>query len=462
MGNAMMPDVACASAQSPALAFTSAGAKAPLAAGCLPARSRTEFQTLSLAVAAAAAAAGATAAAAGPANRQRLRSVSSSRTLTRRAIARWRDSGAAEAEVVSPALQLVDLKTSDLKRQLMLSGLDTSASFDRESLLELATGQGLLPESRARSRRQLMFDFPTAPVMVALRRVAAAGQYIPSGPFTDGERLAIPLWSEGDFGSTPMWFVLDTAIRNTVLSVSTARRLGVESSGGTLTGLRFGNEPVGPLKVTLVPDGAPVLGDPAQGVAGLVGPDFLFGWDLDLDVPRGRCAAWPSGPELPRGFGPLNGIEVELVGRQGLLELTAQLRGTVCSGSAEAGPPVRAVVDLGQTYSACNWAAARQVGVDDASSPCVRRAGQWRDLSGNMIEVCEADLGVEIPGRVSGVLRSARVCETRLFWLADRLPLLERMGFDQSTPCVVLGLDTVGRARLSISARHRRMLLPHE
>lgn len=361
--------------------------------------------------------------------------------------------------------ELLELTARELKRELRLRGLDTSGSFDRETLLELAAVRGLIPAAaeaspRRRRRRGIRDPMPAAPVVVALRRVAASGEYLPSGLFTDGERFALPLWSEVDQSTGPMWFLLDTAIRTTTLAASAARRLGVPAGGGMLRGLRFGREPVAPLRVQLIPDDAAVLGPQGAGVVGLLGLDFLFSWDLDLDVPRRACRAWPAGPELPRGFGPRDAVEIELLGRQGLLEVQARLRGTVCSGSDKAGPLVRAVVDLGQTYSACNWAAARQLGVLSRDSPCVRPAGQWLDLDGLPIDVCEADLGVELPGRVSGVLSGSRVLEKRLFWLADKLPLLERMGFDQANPCAILGLDTVGRARLVISARHRRLFLP--
>jgi len=376
----------------------------------------------------------------------------------------------ARAEVPrSNAMQgLLGLRTTELKRELRLRGLDTSASFDRPALLELGATRGLLPPStssgsggRGGRRRRALDEAPEAPVNVALRRIEQQGPYLPSGPFTDGERIALPLWHEADPAAEPMWFLLDTAIRRTALSQAAAQRLGVGATGGLVRGLRFAGEAVGELVVQIVPDNvSSVLGPPDAGIAGLLGPDFLHSWDLDLDVARGVCAAWRADDELVRGFGPRDALEVELQGTQGLLEVTARLRGTVCSGSEQSGPPLRAVVDLGQTYSSCNWAAARQVGVTGPDAPCVRHAGHWLDLKGRSVEVCEADLGVELSGRVSGVLRGARVCEQRLFWLAENLPMLERMGFHPSEPCAVLGLDTVGRARLAVSARHRRLWIP--
>jgi len=375
-------------------------------------------------------------------------------------------------EVVSArsvAAALLELPLRQLKRELEIRGVDTSASPDRPSLLELGAQRGILPDStsssadsggRRRRRRSQLDEASPPPVVVAMRRGPPLQQYLPSGAFTDGERIALPLWLEAEQDFRPMWFLLDTAIRRTTITSTTATRLGVPSTGGLASGLFFAGLPLGDLKVQVVPDDMPVLGPPSAGIAGLLGPDFLYSWDLDFDMPRGLCSAWPAGSELPRGFGPPDSVEIELQGKQGLLEVSAQLRGTACSGSETPGPLLRAVVDLGQTFSACNWAAARQVGIAGADAPCVQPAGQWLDLDGGQIDVYEADLGVELPGRVSGVLSGARVCAQRLFWLADRLPLLERLGFNPSEPMAVLGLDTVVRARLAVSARHRKLWLP--
>jgi len=211
-------------------------------------------------------------------------------------------------------------------------------------------------------------------------------------------------------------------------------------------------------------DDSAILGVPGARADGLLGLDFLHEWDIDLDIPQGVCRAWRSGPQLSSAFGTSFGLqdalEVPFVGGQGLLELHPRLRGTVCSGSDRAGPPIRALVDLGQTFSACNWAAAQQVGVTSATAPCVRPAGEWLGLEGDLVEVSEAEMGVELHGRAAGVLRGVRLCEKRRFWIADSLPVLERLGFSPSEPCASLGLDTVGRSRLGISARHRRLFIP--
>jgi len=364
--------------------------------------------------------------------------------------------------------ELLKLKTSKLKRELTLRGLDTTTSFDRSALLELGVKGGVFPSStldstlsvdgrRARvRRRRSLYKTPLAPVHVALRHVKSEGLYLSSGLFTDGDRIALPLWHDADPLAGPMWFLLDTAIRCTAVSQAVAHRLAIPAGGGIARGLRFAGEPVSELQAQIVPEGSKVL---SSGIAGLLGLDFLYAWDLDLDIARSRCAAWPAGPNLAQGFGPRDALEVDLKGQQGLLEVDARLQGTVCSGTDRVGPPIRAVVDLGQTYSTCNWAAAEQIGVG-TSDPCVRMAGQWLDLDGNQADVYEADLGVELRGRVAGVARGSRTLEQRLFWLSDSLPLLERMGFNPTEPCAMLGVDAVGRTRLAISARHRRLWLP--
>lgn len=368
-------------------------------------------------------------------------------------------------------LELLNLKTSKLKRALTLRGFDTTASFDRSALIELGVKGGVFPSSTLDSirgagtrvrRRRSLYSTPIAPVRVALRLVKSEGLYLSSGLFTDGERLALPLWHEADPSAGPLWFLLDTAIRRTAVSQALAQRLAIPAGGGIVRGLRFAGEPVSDLQVQVVPEGSKVLacsGGSSSSIAGLLGLDFLYAWDLDLDTPRSQCAAWRAGPNLAQGFGPRDALEVELRGQQGLLEVDARLCGTVCSGTDRVGPPLRAVVDLGQTYSACNWAAAKEIGVE-AASPCVRMAGQWLDLDGKQADVYEADLGVELSGRVSGVARASRTLEQRLFWLSDSLPLLERMGFNPTEPCAMLGVDAVGRTRLAISARHRRLWLP--
>ncbi|CAJ1431458.1 unnamed protein product, partial [Effrenium voratum] len=335
--------------------------------------------------------------------------------------------------------------------ELQIRGVDTEASPDKQLLLELGAERGILPHAGGGRRRRLN-KVAEAPVVVTLKRVHPPTEVIPSGAFADGERLALPLWS--DRVSGPLWFLIDTSLKRS--AVREGLQLATE---GLLTGLRFANEEVGDLEVQVVPDKSVVLGHASSGVAGLLGVDFLQRFELDLDLQRGICRAWPSGPELPRGFGLPEAVEVELFEEHGLLLMDAQLRGTVCSGNDFPGPPLRALLDLGQTYSACNWRAASQVGVR-SGDPCIRRAGEWLDLDGNPMDVFEADLGVELPGRVGGVLQGTRLCSTRLFWLAESLPLLERLGFGSQEPLAVLGLDTVGRVRLALSARHKRLWLP--
>ncbi|CAE7946421.1 unnamed protein product, partial [Symbiodinium sp. KB8] len=251
---------------------------------------------------------------------------------------------------------------------------------------------------------------------------------VPSGAFTDGERLALPLWSTTTPSERPRWFVLDTSLRRSAISASYAAMLGVAPAGGPLRCLQLANEPVGELNVQVVPDGSVVLGSSSENIVGLLGMDFFHRFDLDLDLQKGIGRAWPSGSSLPRGFGLHDAVEIELKGDRGLIEVDARLRGTPCSGTDQRSEPLRALVDLGQTYSACNWIAAQQVQIFGGGDPCIRRAGEWLDSDGRPVEVHEADLGVELPGRVSGVLQGERLCSSRLFWLAESLPILERLG----------------------------------
>lgn len=328
-------------------------------------------------------------------------------------------------------------------------------------LLELGTESGVLPHSAGRRRRRLAAQVDEPPIIVALKRVRPHHEdLVPSGAFTDGERLALPLWSTTTPSERPRWFVLDTSLRRSAISASYAAMLGVAPAGGPLRCLQLANEPVGELNVQVVPDGSVVLGSSSENIVGLLGMDFFHRFDLDLDLQKGIGRAWPSGSSLPRGFGLHDAVEIELKGDRGLIEVDARLRGTPCSGTDQRSEPLRALVDLGQTYSACNWIAAQQVQIFGGGDPCIRRAGEWLDSDGRPVEVHEADLGVELPGRVSGVLQGERLCSSRLFWLAESLPILERLGFDSSKPLAVLGLDTVGRVRLAISAKQRRLWLP--
>ncbi|CAE7244024.1 unnamed protein product [Symbiodinium natans] len=361
----------------------------------------------------------------------------------------------------SVAERLLEMSARDLRRELQLRGLNTDTSPDKQMLLELGTASGVLPHSAGRRRRRLAAQVDEPPIIVALQRVRPHhDDLVPSGAFTDGERLALPLWSKTMPLERPRWFVLDTSLKRSAVAASYAKSLGVAPDGGPVQCLHFANEPVGELDVQVVPDGSVVLGSSTQDIAGLLGMDFFHRFDVDLDLPRGIGRAWPSGSSLPRGFGLTDAVEIELKGDRGLLEVDAHLRGTVCSGTDLRSEPLRALVDLGQTYSACNWIAAKQVQISGGADPCIRRAGEWLGLDGRPVEVHEADMGVELPGRVGGVLQGERLCSSRLFWLAETLPILERLGFDSSQPLAVLGLDTVGRVRLAISAKHRRLWLP--
>eukprot|EP00439_Symbiodinium_sp_Y106_P078480 s13_g17.t1 len=375
------------------------------------------------------------------------------------------------------AERLQEMSARDLRRELQLRGLDTDTSPDKQMLLELGTESGVLPHSAGRRRRRLAAQVDEPPIIVALKRVRPHhDDLVPSGAFTDGERLALPLWSTTTPSERPRWFVLDTSLRRSGISASYAAMLGVAPTGGPVRCLQFANEPVGELNVQVVPDGSVVLGSSSENIVGLLGMDFFHRFDLDLDLQKGIGRAWPSGSSLPRGFGLPDAVEIELKGERGLIEVDARLRGTVCSGIDQRSEPLRALVDptnalrlpkgpctfnlshlqdLGQTYSACNWIAAQQVQIFGGGDPCIRRAGEWLDSDGRPVEVHEADLG-----RVSGVLQGERLCSSRLFWLAETLPILERLGFDSSKPLAVLGLDTVGRVRLAISAKQRRLWLP--
>lgn len=373
------------------------------------------------------------------------------------------------------ARSLLDLSTPELRHELKLRGLDADDAADRSSLLEHAASSGLLPANLGpvvshSSRRVLASDFAgtghiaPAPVTTVMRRIAVGDHVLPGAmSFTDGERLAIPLWSEIDDTcrntGEPLWFVLDSAITRSVISDSMARRLGVPPDGGKLRALRFAGEPVDELDVRVVPDQFSVLGDPREGIAGLLGPDFLHGWDIDLNVTLQRCHAWPAMHQLHRGFGWREALEVEVTGTRGLLEVRARLRNGLPDDPEQVGKPVRAVVDLGQTYSSCNWLAAEQMGIT-RNSPSVHHAGEWMTLGGEEAKVYETHCDVELDGRIAGVLRGTRVFANRIFWVSDSLPLLEKLGFSPAEPLAVLGLDTVGRSRLTVSARHRLLCIP--
>jgi len=360
---------------------------------------------------------------------------------------------------------LLKLRSHELKHELQIRGLDTSTSFDRMSLIELGESAGVLPPrnsmtKKRRRARALDFANSSAPVVVALRHVPAAGSYLRVGPFTDGDRVAVPLWHEACMPVQPMWFLLDTAVRGAALSEEVAHLLGV-GQGNVLKDFRFAGEIVDEMRVQqILLRTDPVLGPPDAGIAGILGLEFLHAWDVDLNISQLRCHAWRSANRIPQGFGDWGALEVPLHGNQGLLEVSAQLCGTTCSGKERRGSPLRAVVDLGQTHSSCNWIAAKQVGVNDSSDPCVRHAGNLLDLDGRQLDVHETEMGVEFSGRVSGVLEGSRLCENRLFWISDTLPMLEKLGFNLAEPCAVLGLDTVGRSRLAMSAKHRRLWIP--
>lgn len=353
------------------------------------------------------------------------------------------------------AERLQQMSARELKHELQIRGVDTQASPDKQLLLELSAESGVFPHSSGGRKRRIS-QVDEAPIVVALRRVTPNADLIPSGAgFTDGERLALPLWSDSH---GLLWFLLDTSLRRSALREGLAQELCKD--GSRASGLQFASEAVGELDVQIVPDDSVVLGPQSADISGLLGVDFLHCFDLDLDLQRSICRAWPSGPTLPRGFGLTDAVEIEMREEQGLLFVNAQLRGTVCSGTDTAGPLLRALLDLGQTHSACNWRAAMQVGVRGPSDPCTRLAGEWNDVDGRPMDVHEADLGVELPGRVGGVLPGMRLCGGRLFWLAESLPLLKRLGFNPEDPMAVLGLDTVGRVRFAISAKHHRLWLP--
>jgi len=354
------------------------------------------------------------------------------------------------------AERLHQMSARELKHELQIRGVESHASPDKQCLLDLGAESGIFPGfggSSGRKRRlSRISQVDEPPVVVALKRVLPKLDLIPTAAgFTDGERLALPLWSDSH---GLLWFLLDTSLTRTALRESLAQEI---CQNGRVCGLRFANEEVAQLEVQTIPDDSVVLG-PQNDISGLLGVDFLHCFDLDIDLQRGICCAWPSGPTLPRGFGLIDAVEIEMSEERGLLMMDAQLRGTVCSGDT-CGPLLRAVLDLGQTHSACNWRAAIEVGVQP-HDPCTRLAGEWNDVDGRPMMVHEADLGVELPGRVGGVLPGKRLCGGRLFWLAESLPLLKRLGFNSEDPMAVLGLDTVGRVRFAISATHKRLWLP--
>eukprot|EP00913_Durusdinium_trenchii_P026764 g25105.t1 len=235
----------------------------------------------------------------------------------------------------SNAERLQQMSARELKHELQIRGVDTQASPDKQLLLELGMESGIFPHSsggRRRLSRISQVDEP--PIVVALKQVTQDADLIPSGAgFTDGERLVCGPRIQQKLSSE-----LDTSLKRSAVRASIAEELG--SVGRPCSGLRFASEPV-----QIVPDDSVVLGPDRANISGLLGVDFLHYFDLDLDLQRGICRAWPSGPALPRGFGLPDAVEIELFQDKGLLLVDAQLRGTVCSGTDTCGPPLRAVLE---------------------------------------------------------------------------------------------------------------------
>lgn len=212
------------------------------------------------------------------------------------------------------AERLQQMSARELKHELQIRGEDTQASPDKQLLLELSAESGVFPHSSGGRKRRIS-QVDEAPIVVALKRVTPNADLIPSGAgFTDGERLALPLWSDSH---GLLWFLLDTSLRRSALREGLAQELCKD--GSRASGLQFASEAVGELDVQIVPDDSVVLGPQSADISGLLGVDFLHCFDLDLDLQRSICRAWPSGPTLPRGFGLTDAVEIEMREEQGLL-----------------------------------------------------------------------------------------------------------------------------------------------
>ena len=169
----------------------------------------------------------------------------------------------------------------------------------------------------------------------------------------------------GTLAGRPVSWLVDTGAQGMLVLPAIADALHlpvsgitrVDGTGGSklarvvrLPGLRLGGAAMPDQTAPVMPLPTALTTDPP--LAGLLGASLLSGFDLDVDVPGGRLALWPSASCTPP---PLHGTS---------LPLALSPAGEAFVPVHVNGQPLLALLDTGSRATILEQAAARRLGLD--------------------------------------------------------------------------------------------------
>ncbi len=232
--------------------------------------------------------------------------------------------------------------------------------------------------------------------------------------------------------------VVDTGSDATVLTRTAARRLGVAEPAERrrLTGAG-GPADVGVARLdtlglggVVIPGARALLGDaPAPPLDGVLGIDVMVGFEVELDVPRGRMALYRARPcpdARPGWDGPYAQLGVQQQAGSGHMFVPVELD----------GQPLRGMLDSGASRSTLSLQTAGEAGLRGrrlAALPSGR--GQAMNAEGIVVrlapfrslrvgaDVLEAPVLaiVDLPPLAGDLLVGSDYLATRRVWLSFRL-----------------------------------------
>lgn len=218
------------------------------------------------------------------------------------------------------------------------------------------------------------------------------------------------------------------------LAPDPARRSQLFGTGGSvivenavLPPLRVGNLVQPPRSVPVAP--LPRLPATAPPVAGLLGAPLWAGYDLELDLPRGRVAlhAVRDCPDGPRPFAPPYVLLPMRLGPEGQPVVTVSVNGVALD----------AVLDTGSRATLLTEGAATRVGL---GLPLL--AGTTRGVDGSAVPV-----------------RQYATRELRVGWEAVPGAVVSVARIDISGADMLLGTDYLGPRRVWVSYASKRVFI---
>ncbi|CAE8638300.1 unnamed protein product [Polarella glacialis] len=378
------------------------------------------------------------------------------------------ESGIDISELSSRIASLRALRVRDLKRELTALGLQTEGCVDRDSLLELLERQA--PAVLLRRPSEASVSRPTAEVVETPKPITFPrnkDHWTHSRIFMKTYEDQRVLASAGSskvitldlqIGTTAVRFMVDMASRHSVIKTIIAKRISAVDVGkpawasaeARSKGIRqvslgkvwFGNLDCGPLELAAVSEGIQT----PMGCAGILGLDFLAGFDWEFDVANERVRAFRiMKGALPFDVSSMISVplqKVRLPTGADLLGCRMEVRRPGRS-LEEPGGCCMAFPDMAAPRTMCTWAAVSALNIKEPDK-ATSLDGSILAASASEHQRCQtADLHLRLTIGDGHVETLACVGDAEAF---KDLELL-------TWPSAILGTDVLFRERFILSVR---------